>query len=285
MAKPLGGRLADRRAKSVGYSLVTVHTALPAAATLLSAAFAMSTFERWVARRRPHELVWTISLVMFALGSACLWLGGAIGWSEWTFKGFYLFGAILNVPYLALGTVYLLGGRRWGDPSTAVVSLLAAFAAGVVVAVPPVAAIGGSVLPQGSTVFSVGPRVAAGVGSGVAATVIFAGAIWSAVRLLRSRRHATPTPPGGLSPGRLAAANLFIAAGTLILSAGGILNSAIDAMNAFAVSLVVGIAVIFVGFLLTNTGPTRADDRVRGSLGAGPLPQGAAQQLASDVVR
>src|SRR4051794_10435715 len=36
--------------------------ALAAAATLLALAFALSTFERWLDRRRRHELAWTISL-------------------------------------------------------------------------------------------------------------------------------------------------------------------------------------------------------------------------------
>ncbi len=75
------------------------------------------------------------------------------------------------------------------------------------------------------------------------------------------RRPATAIPAG-----RLAAANLLIAAGTLVLSAGGLLNSVVDEMNAFAISLVVGIAVIFAGFLLTMAGaPTTPD--IRGSLG------------------
>jgi hypothetical protein len=52
----------------------------------------------------------------------------------------------------------------------------------------------------------------------------------------------------------LALANLFIAVGTLVLSAGGLLNSVVDEMDGFAISLVAGISVIFVGFLLTNTG-------------------------------
>src|SRR4051794_10111473 len=152
-----------------------MHTALAATATLLATAFAMLTLERYLARHRRHELMWTISLAMFALGSLALWLGAAIGWSEWTFKAFYLFGAILNVLFLALGTVYLLADRRTGDIAAAAVSLLAAFAAGVVVAAPVLGLIDPDVLPQGSDVFGVGPRVAAGVASGVAALVIIGG--------------------------------------------------------------------------------------------------------------
>ena len=96
---------------------MSLHVALAAAATLLSMAFAMSTFERWLRSHRRHEAAWTVSLLFFAAGSASLWVGAAIGWGEWSFKAFYVFGAILNVPFLALGTVELLAGpvhgRRW----------------------------------------------------------------------------------------------------------------------------------------------------------------------------
>ena len=47
--------------------------------------------------------------------SAALWVAEAAGWSSPSFRAFYLFGAILNVPWLALGTVFLLAGRRIGD--------------------------------------------------------------------------------------------------------------------------------------------------------------------------
>jgi hypothetical protein len=236
---------------------MTLHAALAAAATLLSTAFMLCTLERWLARRKPHELMWTISLAMFALGSLALWAGAAVGWGEWSFKAFYLFGAILNVPFLALGTVYLLADRRTGDIATAVVSLLAAFAAGIVVAAPVVGLIEPDVLPQGSAVFGVGPRIGAAVGSGVAALVIIAGALWSAWNLWRHRRDRAPRP-GAVSPARLALANVLIAIGTMVLGAGGVLNSVADAMNAFAISLVCGIALIFAGFLLTNAPPELA---------------------------
>jgi hypothetical protein len=231
---------------------MTLHAASAAAATLLAFAFMLSTLERYLARRKRHELMWTISLAMFVAGSLALWAGAAVGWSEASFKAFYLFGAILNVPFLALGTVYLLCERRTGDVATAIVSLLGAFAAGIVVAAPIVGTITSDVLPQGSAVFGIGPRIAAGVGSGVAALVIIGGALLSAWRLWRSRGAAPQARPGTVSAARLAVANILIAIGTLVLGAGGVLNSVADAMNAFAISLVAGIAIIFAGFLLTN---------------------------------
>jgi hypothetical protein len=218
-----------------------LHLALAAAAALLALAFALCTLERWLDRRKPHEGAWTVALFLFAAASAALWGGEAFGWNGLWFRLFYLFGAIVNVPYLALGTVYLLASPTIGRRTAVGVHAFAAFSAGVICVAPLTAAIAPDTLPQGSDVFGPLPRVLAAVGSGVAATVIVGGAVWSAVRLARRR-----------STRRLAGANVLIAAGTLILGAGGVLNSVLDEMNGFAVSLVAGITVLFAGFLLTN---------------------------------
>src|SRR5215207_4851222 len=66
--------------------------------------------ERWVARRRRHELAWSLALAMFAIASAALWLGAAKGWDGATFRVFFLFGAILNVRWAAARR------RDGGDP-------------------------------------------------------------------------------------------------------------------------------------------------------------------------
>ena len=250
--------------------VVTTQTALAAAASLVALAFALSTFERWLDRRRPHELAWSLSLLMFTAGSAALWLGAANGWDGPTFRAFYLFGAIVNVPVLALGTVYLLGGRRTGDVWAVVVGLGSAFAAGVVAVAPFHRAIPVHRLPRGSEVFGPVPRVLAAVASGVGALVVLGGALWSAVRLARARRTGGASTSGaGNRPvsGRLVGANVLIAAGTLVLGAGGVLNSVLDEMEGFAVTLVVGISLIFAGFLLA-TAPPRTPE-------GAPTPQAA----------
>ncbi|HEV3225967.1 MAG TPA: hypothetical protein VGZ52_04010 [Acidimicrobiales bacterium] len=217
------------------------HLALAAAATLLALAFGFCTLERWLDKRKAHEAAWTAALFLFAAASASLWAGAAFGWNALWFRLFYLFGAIVNVPYLALGTVYLLADRRKARRIAVGVHAFAAFSAGVVVVAPLRGSIAAGTLPQGSDVFGALPRVLAATGSGVAAVVIVAGAVWSAARLVRRR-----------STRRVALANGLIATGTVILGAGGILNSVLNEMDGFAVSLVAGITVIFAGFLLTN---------------------------------
>jgi hypothetical protein len=236
---------------------MTKETALAAAATLVAAAFTLSTLDRWIDRRRHHEAAWTIALAMFTIASASLWVAAAVGWTEPTFRVFYLFGAILNVPWLALGTVELLGGPRWGRPCTAGVALLSAFAAGVMAVTPFVGPIVADELPEGSDVFGPLPRILAAVCSGGAALVIVAGALWSAWRAVRGGRAAAGSPA---APGRLALGNVLIAAGTLVLSASGTLNARLGAETAFAVTLTTGVTVLFVGFLVaTSASPTRTD--------------------------
>ena len=223
-----------------------LHTALASAATLVALAFAMSTFERWLARRRPHELAWSVALAMFSLASGALAAGAALGWGGPTFRLFYLFGAIANVPFLALGTVYLLGRRRTADLCAVGVVLLFAFSAGVVAVAPFTAPLPREELARGSEVFGPLPRVLAAAASGIGALVVIAGAVWSAARV-RTARMVT--------------ANALIAVGTMVTGASGLLNSVLDEMDGFAVTLVAGISLIFAGFLVATTAPGRAPAR------------------------
>jgi hypothetical protein len=230
---------------------VNGETALAATATLVATAFCLSTLERFLARHRPHELAWTISLALFAGASGALWLGAADGWTPATFRVFFLLGAILNVPWLALGTVYLLAGPVAGDRSRRVLSWFSAFATGVVFTTPLTGPVPADDLPRGSEVFGLLPRLFAGVCSGGAALVLIAGAVWSAWRLMRGRSRGK-AGPAAVPLRRLALGNVLIAVGTLVLSASGTLNARLGAMTAFAVTLVIGITVLFAGFLVAS---------------------------------
>lgn len=230
-----------------------LETSVAVAAAIVAVAFGLSTLERWLARRRPHELAWTIALAMFAAAAVALAVGAQAGWSGPVFRVFYLFGAIADVPILALGTVYLLAGRRAGQLAAYGVGLFAAFAAGVVVTAPLRARLPIDELVQGSKVFGPLPRLLAAIGSAGGAAVIFGGALWSAWQVGRSR--ATASGPGR-APRRLLWSNGLIALGTLVLGASGTLNSVFGAMTAFAVTLLIGIVTIFAGFLVASLGAT-----------------------------
>ncbi len=213
-------------------------TAVAVGATLVALAFACSTFERWLVRRRRHELAWSGALALFVVAAGALAVGAGLGWNGPIFRVFYLFGAILNVPFLALGTAYLLWGPRAGDRIALALGLLGSFAVGVVVTAPFRAPIPPHTLVQGSHVFGVLPRVLAGVASAGGSVLIFGGAVWSIVRRPQARSVLS---------------NGLIAGGTLVLGASGLFNSVLGAMTAFAVALLAGITIIFAGFLVAAT--------------------------------
>lgn len=236
-------------------TLGPMNVALAAAATLVALAFALSTLDRWLRRRRPHELAWSISLALFALGAGALWWAEAQGWSLNSFRVFYLAGAILNVPWLALGTVYLIAGPRIGRRTQRWLTALSWLCVGVVLSVPTRAAVAGGDLPAGKDVFGVAPRVLAAVGSGMSALIIIIGALWSAWRVARHRTPAAGARREITAPGRLAAGNVLIAAGTLTLSASGTLAGRLGEDRAFVVTLLIGVVVLFAGFLVAPSGP------------------------------
>jgi hypothetical protein len=236
-----------------------MNAALAAAATLVAVAFALSTLDRWQRRRRPHELAWTVSLALFALGSLALWWSEATGWSVGSFRVFYMAGAVLNVPWLALGTVYLLAGQQVGDRVRWWLVFLSGLTVGIVGFAPTKGAVVADEFPTGKDVFGVAPRVLAAVGSGVAALVIIVGALWSAWRVWRGRTPSLGAQRTVLAPGRLVAGNLLIALGTLVLSGSGTLAGRLGKDRAFAVTLLVGIVVLFVGFLVASAPPRRKD--------------------------
>ncbi|MFZ4516673.1 MAG: hypothetical protein ACOYN3_10225 [Acidimicrobiia bacterium] len=227
-------------------------------ATAVSTWFAQATLVRFTQRRRPHDLAWTIALTMFAVASAALAVGAATGWDPGTFRVFYAFGAIVNVPWLALGTIFLLAGPNIGRRIQWGLVAFTGFALGALLVAPIAGTWPSATIPVGKEVFGALPRILAAVGSSVGALVLFGGAAWSAIRLLRGMR--TSRIPG-ITARRLAGANGCIALGTLILSSGGLLQGAVGHDQAFAITLALGITVIYLGFTIASPRTPAPADR------------------------
>ncbi len=250
-------------------------TALAVAAALVAIAFGASTFERWTVRRRPQDLSWSISLLFFAIGALALAYGAMAGWSGITFRVFYAFGAIVNVPFLAAGQLQLQLPRRFSSRVTWTVAMFSAVAVGVVFAAPFTAPVAGAKLPRGKDVFPIGPRLFAALGSGIPALIVFAGTIFGVIGVLRARRAGSI----GVGAGRRAGGLGLLALGTATLSASGTLNARFGEMRAFSITLTTGIVFLFAGFLLSSAAAPRRATTVVDRSGEGATEHFALQAL------
>ncbi len=102
---------------------------IPFLSTLVSFAFAVVVFRRFLFRRGPHLLMWTIGLLFYGIGTLAEVLL-AFFFNGLVLKLWYLSGAMLTAAWLGQGTVHLLIRKRgvaWSLTGIlAVVSLLAA---------------------------------------------------------------------------------------------------------------------------------------------------------------
>ncbi|MCB0026549.1 MAG: hypothetical protein KDE28_01495, partial [Anaerolineales bacterium] len=101
-------KLSDRRSKGFLNLMAIIVSGLT---TLVSFILALKVGRQYQRRGHPHQLVWAIALLFFALGVGCQFLGEFQGWSPLLYRLWYLTGAILTAAYLGLGTVYLQAKR------------------------------------------------------------------------------------------------------------------------------------------------------------------------------
>jgi hypothetical protein len=232
----------------------------PMGAGALSLIFSALVAYQWSRRRGPHQAAWAAALLMFALASFAAGMGMVAGWAPIWFRIYYLFGAIINVPFLALGTVYLLGPRPVGHVLALLLIAAAIFAAGAVFSTEVnSAALVVSGIPSAADVLGpdVLPRDLSRYYSFGGFFVVVAGALWSAWRLARGRDEQLRS---------LAVGNLLIAGGTIVVAAAsGLARFGQGAV--FAVGLLVGVSIMFAGFLKAGLGarPPQAEETVVGS--------------------
>jgi hypothetical protein len=214
---------------------------LPLAAALVAVLFSAALVRRYAVRRHSYEVIWALALLMYAAASLAVAFGVANGWTSGEFRIYWALGAVLNVPFLAQGELDLLiprRGVRWA------LYVLLAFITAYTIAVVRTAGIDTAALaqdlPSGKEVFGDGtaayrlPQLIATP----AYLALVGGTLWSAWRMrgrpeLRDRFWGT----------------LLIAFGATIIAGFGSAFAALGHLAPFSISLLVGIAVMFIGFL------------------------------------
>lgn len=172
-------------------------------ATLTSAVFSVTLLSRFV-RRGGRDLplvLWAVALAMFALASGALAIGVADGWTMARFRTFYLFGGVLNVPWLALGSIAVNARSPVASRGTgaALVVIAALVARQVVVADEPLLWLPTAVLAAAWGVSLLVGRPTAVVALSVA-TLVISSAV--AVTVVLTAPTVTALPVSGLPEGR-----------------------------------------------------------------------------------
>ena len=219
--------------------------AFPILAALVSLAFGVHLLARFVRRGALHEGLWAIAMLMFAGASAALALGVWDGWSTGEFRGYWLLGAVLTVPYLAVGELYLLArDRRWlAHLGLAALLVGTALMVGEVRSAPVDRAQLAEDFPLGRDVFGDGSPAhrLAQYASFPAYFFLLGGATYAAGRMrgredLRNRFLGTS----------------LIAIGATIVAIGSGVGAGLGNFALFSITLAGGAAVMYWGFLVAT---------------------------------
>ena len=232
--------------------------ALPA---LLAGAAATAFFAELIishrARPRPHIAAYAVGVGCFALACWALAAGVIGGWTSASYRIFFLFGGIVNIPLLALGSMFLVVGRRAGHAMLLLLLPFFAIAVPMTIGTPfdagPLPAGG---VPAGRDVWAemFGPRLWAAIGGGTGAVILIVLALTSARRFWRANR-------------RVVWGSLLIAAGTLAAAGGGTVL-ALGEQASFGISLLAAVVLIWVGFRIAS-GARSATGEASGGAGSG----------------
>jgi hypothetical protein len=205
----------------------------PAAATAIAALFAVQLARHYGERRRAHALAWAIALALFAGASAALAAGMVVGWSVPLFAVYWIAGALLSVPFLAVGQLHLLA-PRWSVVWWTLGGLAAVWAVGLMATASidhgALRAAAGTI-PTGEVLGDSAVRGLARPFSGLGTLVVVVGSVWSAAR---TRRWIL----------------LLIPLGVLVVASGSI--GAREGMEVLhSVALAAGVAIMYTGFRAT----------------------------------
>jgi hypothetical protein len=213
----------------------------PLAATVVALVFAARLARRLASRFRPHEALWAVALLMFAAASLAMSVGVGGGWTAGEFRAYWLFGAVLNVPYLAQGELYLLfRGRVWAHLCLGLLLIGTVFAVWKVLGADVRTASLAKSLPLGKDVFGnhSAPYRISQLYAFPAYFLLLGGSVWSALRM-RGRPELMDRTVGTLG----------IAVGATIVAIGSGIGAGYDIVPLFSVSLAAGIAAMFWGFI------------------------------------
>ena len=211
---------------------------LSTAAALAATFFAVDLWRDYRRKPRTHIAAYGAGITMFALATWALVVGVIWGWTGPVYRTFFLFGAVLNIPFLALGSMFLVVGRRSGHVMTIVLGALTAIATTMGTPNPfqkPLPPLG---IPHDMFAGGFGPRLFAIIGGAGGSTILIALALVSLVRFWKKSRAVVW-------------GNALIVAGVAAAAWGGT-GLALGDSGAFSLSLLLAITLIWAGYRVAS---------------------------------
>jgi hypothetical protein len=225
---------------------------LPFLSTLVTFAFATAVLIRYIRRRGPHLLMWTIGLVFYGIGTLAEVLL-AFAFHGLVLKLWYLSGAMLTAAWLGQGSVHLLVRKRgiaWSLTGIlTAVSLLAAF---LVLSAPLTAA--ASSYQTAQAISSQYKDILTRGGLTIGLTILLniygtltlvGGAIYSAIIFFRKRVLANRM-----------IGNVLIAIGALAPAMAGSFVK-MGLADVLYLSELIGVILMYIGFIQATTVPVQ----------------------------
>ncbi len=193
-------------------------------AALLALRLAASLVRRWRQRRAPELALWAASLASYGFGAAALAWGAAAGWSEASFRLYYVAGGMLTAALLGLGSLALSGRPQ----AVAVALVYVGLAIGLGIAEPLTQPVVGKEIPEAQEHLDLLPTRVVTIAANVLGTLL---AVAVAITSFRRR------PIG----------NTLIIGGVVVAAAG----SAVAGLGVAQTSLFVaiGVALLYFGFV------------------------------------
>jgi hypothetical protein len=217
----------------------------PAATAVLGFVFAGLVFSQWLKRHKPHQMAWTVGLLMYAVAALMEAVSEGMGfWNPLVYR-FYIVLAASMVGFLGLGTYYLMARKKTGPKIFLAYVLIcfATFFVGVFTTtlnedkLIPGITVGGQALGASMSF----PRFMSLFFNIPGTLLLLGGAVVSAYRFAKKHEYAYRMW-----------ANVLIALGTIVIAWAGSMARAGQTVGLYPAEMVAS-AILLSGFLLAGT--------------------------------
>lgn len=224
-----------------------MNTVLAIVAGLAATGFTIDLALDAARKPRPHVRAYAAGMAAFAIATWALAFGVLTGWTPTSYRVFFLFGTVVNVMLLAVGSMFLVVGKRSGHAFFIFTGAITAMATTLITTVPFVKDLPGAGIPDDmwGAEIAFGPKLFAVIGGAVGGTTIIVLGLVSLFRFWRRNR-------------RIVAGNALIVLGTLAASSGGSQLGFLDETATFELSLMLAAVLIWAGYRVTRGARSRA---------------------------